>query len=86
MILESVRKLIEEKLNEKGYMIEKIEYLKEDGSNFLRIYIKKDGEIELEDCVSACRIINPILDDNDPIKESYILDVCSSGKGSEDNE
>lgn len=81
MIEEKVRELISESLNEKGYDIDNIEYVKEGSNYFLRVFIKKNGEIEIEDCVVACKIINPILDEYDLIKESYILDVCSSGKG-----
>lgn len=86
MIEDKIKKMIEKPINAKGYFIDNIQYLKEDKNNFLRIFIKKEGEIEIEDCVTVCKIINPILDKEDPIEESYILDVCSSGKGFESNE
>ena len=45
--------------------------------------MKKNGIIDVEDCVTVSNIINPIIDANDPIKENYILDVCSKEKGCE---
>ncbi len=86
MIEETIKKMIEESVNEEGYSIDNIEYVKEGPNRFLRIFIKKEGEIEVEDCVTVCKIINPILDREDPIKESYILDVCSCGKECESDE
>ena len=49
---------------------------------FLRVIIDKEGGIDIEDCVTVSRLINPILDQEDPIEENYILDVCSK-EGSE---
>ena len=37
--------------------------------------------MEIEDCVTVSNLVNPILDSEDPIDESYILDVCSKGEG-----
>ena len=42
-----------------------------------------NGIIDINDCVNVTRIIDPMLDDIDYIKESYILDVCSKEKGCE---
>ena len=58
-------------------------YQKEEGNNVLRIVIDKEGIVDLNDCIAVNKIINPILDEKDPISESYILDVCSKEKGSE---
>ena len=41
------------------------------------------GIIDSDDCVTVRKWINPILDDNDPISDNYILDVCSKEKGKE---
>lgn len=80
-ILEKVRSLIEEDLKEINIFIDNIEYVKEDGNNFLRITIDKNGTIDIDDCVLASKIINPILDSNDIIPDSYILDVTSKERG-----
>ena len=80
-IEEKVRKLIEEKINENGYILDEVLYIKEDGNYFLRIIIDKNGIIDVEDCVNVTRIIDPMLDQADYITDSYILDVCSKEKG-----
>lgn len=74
-----VKELIEPMLNEAGYLLDEVLYVKEDGNYFLRIVIDKNGIIDIEDCVNVTKIIDPILDSVDYIKESYILDVCSKG-------
>ena len=68
------------------YQIEDIIYVKEEGQQFLRIIIDKEGMLEVEDCVIVSKLINPILDENDPIEENYILDVCSKEKGCDELE
>ena len=78
-----VRELIEEKIKENGYILDEVLYIKEDGNYFLRVVIDKNGIIDVEDCVNVTRLIDPMLDDADYIKDSYILDVCSKEKGCE---
>lgn len=78
-----IRNLLEEAILEAGFKIDEITYQKEEGNNVLRIVIDKDGIVNLDDCIAANKVINPILDEADPINESYILDVCSKEKGSD---
>lgn len=85
-IAEKVRDLIEESIKEKGYILDEVLYVKEDGNYFLRVVIDKNGIIDVEDCVTVTRVIDPILDTVDYITDSYILDVCSKEKGSEEDE
>ena len=56
-----------------------VEYVKEAGEYYLRIFIDKDGGVSLNDCEVITRAINPILDEKDPIKENYFLEVSSPG-------
>ena len=56
-----------------------VEYVKEAGQFYLRIYLEKEGGITLDDCEAVSREINPILDEKDPIEENYFLEVCSPG-------
>ncbi|ASW42920.1 ribosome maturation factor RimP [Clostridium isatidis] len=68
---------IAEELNLEIYYIE---YVKEDGSYYLRIYIDKEGGgITLSDCEAMSRRISDILDEKDPIPEAYYLEVSSPG-------
>lgn len=80
MIEDEIKKIIEPSLNSENINIIKIEYVKEKGQNILRIFIDTDN-IEL--CVKATKIINPILDEHDLIDEQYNLEVSSKGIGDE---
>ena len=82
-IEKEVRKLIEKDIEDAGYILDEVLYVKEEGNYFLRVVIDSTKIIEIEDCVTVSKIINPMLDDADLIKESYILDVCSKEKGCE---
>ena len=78
-----VTNLIKDVIEENNYILDSVEYVFEDGNNFLRVVIDKNGIIDIDDCVVVSNLINPILDDNDPISDNYILDVCSKEKGCE---
>ena len=60
-----------------------IRYTKEGSAWFLRIFIDKDGGIDITDCENLSRAIDEPLDKADPIKESYYLEVSSPGLGRE---
>ena len=79
-IEKTVKTLIEEPLLKEKIIVDEVLYLKEDGNYFLRIIIDKEGFVDLNTCVKATKIINPLLTD-DLIKESYILDITSKEKG-----
>ena len=76
-----VRNLISDVIISNGYRLDNVLYVKEGNSYFLRVIIDKDGIIDVSDCSRVTKLINPILDEADPINESYILDVCSMEKG-----
>ena len=67
---------IAEELN---YDIYHIEYVKENGEFYLRIYIEKDGGITLSDCEALSRRVSDLMDEKDPIKDPYFLEVSSPG-------
>ena len=83
MIEKQVRELIEKSINEENYILDEVEYVKEGSQMFLRIIIDKEGIVDVADTVKVFHIVNKILDEKDPIKEAYILDVCSKEKGRE---
>lgn len=56
-----------------------VEFLKEDGEYFLRVYIDKAEGVNIDDCSSVSRQLSDILDEADPIEESYYLEVSSPG-------
>ena len=56
-----------------------VEYVREGSERYLRVYIDKDGGIDIDDCERVHRALDPILDEKDPIAESYHFEVCSAG-------
>jgi len=58
-----------------------IEYVKEGGNRFLRVYIDKEGGVTIDDCETVSRKLSDLLDEEDFIPESYILEVSSPGLG-----
>ena len=65
--------------DELNYDIYHIEYVKENGEFYLRIYIEKDGGITLSDCEALSRRVSDLMDEKDPIKDPYFLEVSSPG-------
>lgn len=78
-IINIIREECEPAIEELGYDLVDVEYVKENSNNFLRIYIGKAGGITVDDCQTVSRIIGDKLDELDPIKESYYLEVSSPG-------
>ena len=56
-----------------------VEYVREGSERFLRLYIEKEGGVDITDCEAISRAVDPILDEKDPIAESYHFEVCSAG-------
>ncbi len=56
-----------------------VEYVREGSDYFLRLYIDKEGGVDITDCEAISRAMDPILDEKDPISESYHFEVCSAG-------
>ncbi len=56
-----------------------VEYVREGSDYFLRLYIDKDGGVDISDCEAISRAVDPILDEKDPIAGSYHFEVCSAG-------
>lgn len=71
--------ILKNTINNLGYDIYDIQYVKEGQNNYLRIFIDKDGIIDINDCEKVNNAINDILDKEDPIKDSYFLEVSSPG-------
>lgn len=56
-----------------------VEYVREGGEWYLRLYIDKEGGVDINDCEAVSRAVDPVLDEKDPIPESYRFEVCSAG-------
>ena len=78
-IEEKVEKLIKKKVEDIGYELYDVLYLKEGKNYTLRIVIDNQKGISLEDCEKVNNEITDILDEADYIKEQYFLEVSSPG-------
>ena len=56
-----------------------VEYVREAGSWFLRLYIDKPGGVDILDCETVSRTVSDLLDEADPIEVSYTFEVSSAG-------
>ena len=75
----TVWQFIEPLLSDTPYEIYDVEYVKEGTEWYLRIFIDKEGGIDLDDCETVTDLINDPLDELDPIAEAYFLEVSSPG-------
>jgi ribosome maturation factor RimP len=66
---------------EHNFELVDVEYVKEAGNWYLRVYIDKEGGITVDDCEIVSRSLSDLLDGNDFIEDSYILEVSSPGLG-----
>ena len=78
-IADKVSAIIKETVEAQGVELWDVRYVKEGASYYLRVYIDKAEGINIDDCTNVSHAIDPILDEADPIKDSYYLEVCSPG-------
>lgn len=78
-LIEKIYQLVRPVAEELQYELYHIEYVKENGEYYLRIYIDKDGGISLTDCEKVSRRVSDIMDEEDPIPVAYFLEVSSPG-------
>lgn len=78
-ITDKVTGLARPVVEEEGCSLWDVEYVREAGSWFLRVFIDKDGGVGIDDCERISRRLDPILDEADPIPDSYVFEVGSAG-------
>lgn len=78
-VLEDIKKECEPIIEDLGYDLVDLEYLRESGDNYLRFYIGKRGGISIDDCQRVSELVSDKLDELDPIDDSYYLEVSSPG-------
>lgn len=66
-------------VEETGCTLWDVEYVKEAGTWFLRVYIDKEGGVSIDDCEAVSRPLSDRLDQADPIEGSYTFEVSSAG-------
>ena len=62
-----------------GCQLWDVEYVREAGTWFLRLYIDKEGGVNILDCEAVSRAVSDLLDEADPIEGSYTFEVSSAG-------
>lgn len=78
-VTEAVSALAAPIAEELGLELWDVEYIREAGQWFLRVYIDKDGGVSINDCEALSRALDPVLDEADPIPDSYVFEVSSAG-------
>ena len=78
-IAQTVTDLILPHVNDLGYSLWDVEYVKEGASYYLRITIDRENGVSIDDCEEVSRWLSDELDRADLIKEAYVLEVSSPG-------
>ena len=78
-VTDLVAQLAKPVVEEYGCELWDVEYVREGSDYFLRIYLDKEGGVDINDCEKISRAMDPILDEKDPIEGSYHFEVCSAG-------
>lgn len=78
-VTDLVKSLAEPVVQAHGCELWDVEYVREGSEYFLRLYLDKDGGVDINDCEAVSRAMDPILDEKDPIPTSYHFEVCSAG-------
>ena len=78
-ITDQIEQLARPVAEQAGCQLWDVEYVREAGAQYLRVTIDKEGGVGIDDCERVSRALDPILDEADPIAESYIFEVGSAG-------
>lgn len=78
-IVARVEELLEDIVHEAGVSLVDVDFVRESGHDFLRVYIDRAGGVRMEDCETVSRSLGSRLDELDFIPGSYILEVSSPG-------
>ncbi|WP_059053478.1 ribosome maturation factor RimP [Paenibacillus senegalimassiliensis] len=75
----TVEEMVTPYLEENGFELVDVEYVKEGSNWFLRVFVDKTGGIDIDDCGRISEYLSERLDKNDPIPSAYFLEVSSPG-------
>ena len=78
-LTDKIAELARPVVEQNGCELWDVEYVREAGANYLRVYVDKEGGVGIDDCERISRELDPLLDEADPIAESYIFEVGSAG-------
>ncbi|CCQ97945.1 ribosome maturation factor [[Clostridium] ultunense Esp] len=66
-------------LEQMGLELVEVEFVEEGKNRFLRVYIDKEGGVDIEECGKVSESLSKKLDEVDPIPYAYFLEVSSPG-------
>ena len=78
-LTEKISALARPIIEEEGCSLWDVEYVREAGTWYLRVFIDKADGVSIDDCERVSRRLDPVLDAEDPIAESYVFEVGSAG-------
>ena len=78
-VTEIVAQLAAPAVEQAGCELWDVEYVREAGTWFLRLYLDKEGGVDIIDCENVSRVVSDLLDEADPIEGSYTFEVSSAG-------
>lgn len=80
-VIETVTEMVQPILDENNFELVDMEFVKEGKSWYLRVFIDKEGGIDIEECAYVSELLSEKLDscDPDPIPQAYFLEVSSPG-------
>ncbi len=78
-IADKILLLIKDTVEAQNVSLWDVRFVKEGASYFLRVFIDKEGGVNIDDCTAVSHAIDPVIDEADPIDKSYYLEVCSPG-------
>ena len=78
-VTDIVAKIAQPVVEAHGCSLWDVEYVREGDQRFLRLYLDKEGGVDITDCEAISRAVDPLLDEADPIPDSYHFEVCSAG-------
>ena len=78
-VTEIVAQLAAPAVEQAGCELWDVEYVREAGTWFLRLYLDKEGGVDIMDCEKVSRVVSDLLDEADPIEGSYTFEVSSAG-------
>lgn len=75
----TVEKLVLPIVEQEHIELVDVDFVKEGANWFLRVYIDKDGGVDIDDCSKVSELLSAKLDESDPIPQAYFLEVSSPG-------
>ncbi|TGE31218.1 ribosome maturation factor RimP [Desulfosporosinus sp. Sb-LF] len=76
---QKIGSLVEPIVRERGLELVDVEYIKEGAHWYLRLFIDKDGGVDMDDCSGVSHAVSDMLDQKNPIPQAYMLEVSSPG-------